>query len=1157
MVKVNNVDIDVFPNDTITTFKNRVAAKLSTLPRFLYFSNLPSLEDLQKFKKTIKAEILSEIIDPNSISFNEFYEAQKTRFPDVSIEEFIKLWLAQNKQIKEGVYKLFIEEDIKNYSKNFKIDEFLNRKDQFTKEISNLIKTNKDEVKDLDLVKKKLTTVKPRQSTSFIVDKILIEYDTDYKRLYLSDIFNLFTCSQNIPFISYKGFYKIYSHFIPPKFWNTTLNDIIIMKVPIKPYNITMEQEKYEESFADVFIYIQDEIVKIGINSIANKGGLVNEKKILSLITEAGFKFKILSSRENSVTGVFFIPSQALDKYVFADLVMNNNLFSKYFAIDESNKASKKKNAIFVYFKDPENPEYGSSTLTLTSKVVEKNDQDIKNEKRDLFPLGSSYLKVKVIRGKTIESINNINTTLSKLMTLYNTYKDDIVKFYREFIPTFDITEETVPSEKPAKKSLKNLVPELFLPNYTRICLHKPEIIDYNDFEPYKEEEFMFIDPDTETQVMLFPKSEDEGPQNYYICRDDEYKNPGIRINTLANKKEYPYVPCCYKTDQTVKKASDYSEYYHGVKTVAAVMQQRIITTNKFVGFSKFGYLPKNLSQLFESIDTNHEYLRKGVSNGINSFLECILEANDDILDVPEDERQNYLTDIRKNLKNSVGYASQNNPGISSEEIIKNLESETYFNPRKYKQLLERIFKVKIFIFTRDESNENASPLIPEFEGFILEKLSKNDDVVIVYEHLGNESDRATYPQCELIIRWKRKDPEDVDYGYKHDDKISQDITTIFNDYFSFNRLKSLYPHKGILLPEFKILDHTVDSYGKTRIIRSNIDNTEIIVYTNVQLPIKRAPISVKPFPVDNDLAMKFFVKNGITPYSFFNTPHNRELIGRDKYGIMYSVPVSGTKNFSLPRSEFSFSSINSGSEYEMFTRNKRIAKYILDIFIYMYSRYLSENDTELSEETLQEFAEKYVSEDVVSLTDITPYIDDIKLIKRQKLRVPIGTLNPLLYKTLIISKRNPDYILNYYKNKHINYYTSIDDYSSRENTITITQETPFDIFYQHNDYQLYSGIKLVIETPYITELNNKYFLVWPTKSMGDALFISEYYKTQKTLPDKIPETYPVPLSFTVYGFETTHQYKKYTVGGYEPELPSIGAYKRGGEYYYFALIGQ
>jgi hypothetical protein len=122
---------------------------------------------------------------------------------------------------------------------------------------------------------------------------------------------------------------------------------------------------------------------------------------------------------------------------------------------------------------------------------------------------------------------------------------------------------------------------------------------------------------------MVFPKDEKEGSQYNYVCVKKPYIHVGLQKNKLSNNEKYPYIPCCFEKDQTNKNSSYFKEYFLGEKKKKGI-QQNVLVKNKFVQQNEVAILPENLNKLFESIDDNYNYYRKGVVSDVNknqSFL--------------------------------------------------------------------------------------------------------------------------------------------------------------------------------------------------------------------------------------------------------------------------------------------------------------------------------------------------------------------------------------------------------------------------------------------------------------------------------------------------------------------------------------------------------
>jgi hypothetical protein len=190
------------------------------------------------------------------------------------------------------------------------------------------------------------------------------------------------------------------------------------------------------------------------------------------------------------------------------------------------------------------NKKIGKITANVNEKIMDKKylKQEIINKDMDpnLFFLNQEFVRVKITKADNIKDVEEFQKLFSKLLTLYDNKFQEIYNYYSEYT---NISEpEKITEEVRKEKSLKDIVPELFLPKYTRICRKPPTIIE-NDEENSKN-----------LPVMIFPKSDKEGTmQRKYICNYDKTMYPGVRDNPHANADKFPVVPCCYDKPQTSK----------------------------------------------------------------------------------------------------------------------------------------------------------------------------------------------------------------------------------------------------------------------------------------------------------------------------------------------------------------------------------------------------------------------------------------------------------------------------------------------------------------------------------------------------------------------------------------------------------------------------
>ena len=536
---------------------------------------------------------------------------------------------------------------------------------------------------------------------------------------------------------------------------------------------------------------------------------------------------------------MFFIPNQSLDTYVFAHLVLNDSKFNSVY-INESNKASKSRESIYLYF------EFGSEIISavITSKKVNRYDVLIRDKGREDFPDGGNYLSIRISRANNNESVIEFQDAISKIITLYNQNYEDIVNFYRLFIKNFGTQKEQAQKVSQEKQFLRKIDPELFSSDYTRRCPNIPTIISKEDAEK--------SDP---KNIMLYPKTPEEGEQRYYTCisRNDKYKFIGLQKKPQREQifstcrgdedddldepvQKFKYVPCCFITDQQ-ERNSDYNVYYGNQEQPTEIkIQQKIITTDKLVSYDKYGKLDafsdidKFFKSLYVSSDEDITFLRYGVDKSRLSFLQCVFESvgqkygsvNGKAL-TPE-KRVSYmekvLEDITKN-DNLISISRQQFPDKNIEEIKQCLLGKNnYINPRYYVSLLENVFNCRIYIFSCVEDKKGKFELPHHVKNLLCLARKGKMNTVVILEHIGSESDESSYPQCELIVVNINNVTE---LNFFPTNQISQSLLELFNTTkksYSFGAEVLDYAFED----NFPTINgQYIDLYGKTNAIVVNV----------------------------------------------------------------------------------------------------------------------------------------------------------------------------------------------------------------------------------------------------------------------------------------------------------------------------------------------
>ena len=583
-----------------------------------------------------------------------------------------------------------------------KTNDIWKQRKQINASITDKIEANKNQVKQQLILFKQFDQIKTGiKYTDFELLKSVFELTLNISGISLLEVFNNIILNENVPFATTHSFYKILKDFIPPSNWSSSYNEFITLKV--------LEKQDVDDvkpiDYTDTIIAInEDGKIEAGLNLTVDSNNLSIEqfiRRFLETIKTIG-DIKVENMQESEVSGIFYFPGKVMNKYVFADMVMNNPLFSSMLSIDEHTKATKQKTGIYIHFS---HFSVGKVTATLTQQIAYKGDPILKSETTKDIKIGDKYIRVKVRKAKNTESVHIFMNMLSKLFVIYDNDYKSIVKEYRKFIPEFGKIEiDQPPPSKP--KKLKDIAPDIFISGYAKKCINKPTIIDDNEAQQAKARG---------QEVMIFPKPGESSESRNYICNHNKNIYPGLRENPLKNANKFPFVPCCYVKNQADTKGSIYRHYFLGEDLSEKVLlQQDLLKTKKFMNLNIFGLMPENIARMFNIIDpdNNYKFVRKGMIDTKSSFLNCILAALNinDILSLDDkDEIEAVLYETRKQLETpeNAALCRQEIYDNTTENIQQHISNfDEYFDPKLFVSLLENIYECNIILFSRDDETD-------------------------------------------------------------------------------------------------------------------------------------------------------------------------------------------------------------------------------------------------------------------------------------------------------------------------------------------------------------------------------------------------------------------------------------------------------------------
>lgn len=1137
MVYINETELTLYDLDTLDSILNRIASNLNTINKFLYFPDgIPTLNDF-KTKDSIKVENLFKSIKKHNTNFSDLYGniLNKLEQQKLSVDEVVKIYIVYNTTIGEAFKKLdqeykesYLTHIITEINKiviiptNI-IDILLNNFLSIETEYSNIILNNNKKVIETDNYFKQFKKINGIPYTKFELKIINFEMDLGISDFSLLELFNNIQLTEFVPFVSSFNFYKLRKEFRPYLEWNKSNNNIII-----KVLQKEIPQDK-ESDYTDIIIDLIDNKIKaiLEYNILNNIPKIQLIDRFISIFNNRPITIDIDNIKEKSINGIFYFPNQRVNRYVLSDLIMNDQDFTKFMCIDETIIAQKLTIYIHFYTED-----IGNIKLYITEKIVTKKDMSIK-DKPEFFIENSYYVRVKIKEAKDLKSIEKFQDILSRLFVKYNQQYDSIIEFYTQFINIEEIVQpiqilSNIPQKK-KKIALIDIVPELYVTNYTKFCGQPPVII--NDEDEEKEIK-------KGRTVLQFPKDDKEGSiPRKYICEYKKFSYPGLRLNTLSNSDKFKYLPCCVETSQTEKPF--YRNYYYGEEIPATVTEQHIISSDRFVNNKQNGFLPNNILKFFETIeqDKDYEYYRQGVLKTKNTFISCVLSS----LKLLTDDTEDFIQTIRRDLatRSLASACKQEMYDYKIEDILLKIQNlEAYFNPDFFIHLLEVKYKCNIFLFKRDVKNPDGVLVIPRhIKGYFKTRNTVNK-CIFIYEHHGGDSDNVKYPQCELIFRWNKKGKKDeLEYSFDYNSSIIQRALNIFGDFNKFY----------ILNREIRYIDfdeninpvsQVIDFYGKTRMINVQTEsNIMISIFTSPMQPFAvNEEIEFKVYKVSEDIAEQFILNLCIN-----NKKINNNILSGTIGNITISIPLI---NSSIDDYGNHKSSIDEYNKY------KKISRYIIQYFYWIYSRYLHTNKITVLNNFEGFKSDNIIIDDKFDYTYISKNFSiESNIFRNNKLILKSEeTFRRLSYLLSIELIRNPDKILSF-KDRLIieNYFMEVSDFDMYSTQIIMRGTDSINKFIlsmlQNNiQYKLYNNILRESLSPYFFKnlhIDNKVYLAQNTLSIKKAIEIYKIWTNHNYNILFNPKDSEDKYSFIFYSYTNNKTIKSYLIEG-EKQLKII-----------------
>lgn len=608
------------------------------------------------------------------------------------------------------------------------------------------------------------------------------------------DIFVSSIASVHLPFIQYNGeeepLIKVYKglsedndkvplNFVLQDVDRNDRNDTFFITIHMNEENVTNSQNAYYKTYYS--------ITKGTIN-IPSKEDPAIKKRIISRFLEAFPNLDLIDPVETKVEGEFSITGMVIDTEVLHILTINDPTISAYLYIDESGAPFCEKKRFSMHYRsdnfediedeDEDNEINNFSSATITFPLL--SESNFQKSKLSEETGREKIQKNKVhIRVKDRKVLNQFMVIFPRLMVIYMDRKAAVIENLKQI--TSEVGENKMKAAiKPTVihskiKQLKTLAPEIFEDVrsekgsvYSRKCEcpAQPIIIADDEIQSWKNKPVILPNKQVVDRIILdFPPNAEK--KYHFVCPNDDYYYPyGISNAGSSNEKDFPYIPCCAKTDKSKERLKNFEiikQNPPAEKIIPKSKEKYHTKSIKPQEPGRYGTLPKSLISLLQVgfKGVNYDFNHFGVIKSPSSFLHCLcVSVQDKKYDalINQTDREKYVLEIRKNMAKTLNLTifKQEMYNYDQEQIRNMLiDPKVFLDPHLFYRGLEEYFNVNIYVFNPEGPANKIENFTEETEGPVLEIPR------CIITHIRNSRpDRKTviilkYPdfnQCELII---------------------------------------------------------------------------------------------------------------------------------------------------------------------------------------------------------------------------------------------------------------------------------------------------------------------------------------------------------------------------------------------------------------------
>jgi hypothetical protein len=645
------------------------------------------------------------------------------------------------------------------------------------------------------------------------------------------------------------------------------------------------------------------------------------KEKVFDRIRKVLPVIELENEKEFSLKGKFDMHGLKLDMSSFHFLLLNdddpylglNSILSTYLYIDETKTSIINRDFISLRYKTIEPPDEDEFE-------VEEAENEISSAA--MLSLREDDIEIDVVKVKSREILDQFKLVFERLITIYMEYKEPTEELIDSAVPEEKVKQEQVEKKEKKLAALKAIAPDVFAKGqkgYARKCAcnRQPIIVDDVEAVDWRNKTFPRGEDDYYRQIGIFPPPNPSGdtkisPMFKYVCPDDESPYPTVIENNESNKEKYPFVPCCALDDSISNPKSSYNLYYEGQQQKDAGGSKGYkVNTMKVLAYETRGSIPKQVQDLLSSVykDQKFEFERYGVGRSPNSFIHCVLIANQDYeyRGLNQEGKELYCVQKRVELLEKfkdMSIFKQELFDMNDEEIRSMiLDTSSFFDPSLFYRAVEEVYNVNVFVFNPG-NEDHPEPFIelPRHRLMHIRPINQERMSLIIIKHMGGESEDLKYAQCELIVNSggilnapEMTSPKKARGRPAKADKIEKKVEFLFSETMTTMLFRSLQ----ISLRNYLFTFKSIDKYEKEVELRFD-------PYMKIQwLDVFKAPFEFAYQNIDNyGKARSFTLKFGneektlhitlfVPPTQPLDLPHDNK--------IYYSEPEVVKRIFGIP----------------------------------------------------------------------------------------------------------------------------------------------------------------------------------------------------------------------------------------------------------------